>query len=102
MGVYVETPFNTGKARWLCMEHGAVITLKPDSLQMVPADNKVLLCVVRNGPFDAAAVVYNDQELRAFSDPRDGRSRTWLLMDRDALFGMLSKMNQTYLKSVGW
>jgi hypothetical protein len=79
MGYYIETAFNLAKDLQLIDNFGAVVTT-PD----LPEDKtKVLVCVVQNGPFDAAGVVFNEFELRAFTDPDDDRRRTWLLMDRD-------------------
>lgn len=38
-----------------------------------------LVCVVNNGPFEAAAYCYNQQEMDAFLYP-DGRMKTWLIV----------------------
>lgn len=36
-----------------------------------------MVCVVKNGPFDAAGYCYSEAEYEAFKRP-DGRPRTWL------------------------
>lgn len=39
-----------------------------------------LICVVDNGPFEAAAYCYSQNERDAFAYP-DGRPKTWLIVD---------------------
>lgn len=42
-----------------------------------------LICVVQNGPFDAAAYVQDERDLQDFSDTsQDDRPRTWLSWDQ--------------------
>lgn len=83
MGFYIETPLPIGKADYLIDALGAEKTGKPDTLAGVP-DGKGLVAVVSNGIFEAAAYVFDDRELEAFSDPSDLRPKTWLVMDKDA------------------
>lgn len=53
---YVQVPKNKAKAEQLRDLYGAVILEKrPSSLEEVPED-KVLICCVDNGPFEAAGV----------------------------------------------
>ncbi|KKM62350.1 hypothetical protein LCGC14_1522510 [marine sediment metagenome] len=82
MGYYIETPGHThGKAQQIIDVHGAeLLSRAPLSVDDVPAD-KAIICVVDNGPFEAAAFAYNDEELRDFTHP-DPRPKQWLLMDR--------------------
>lgn len=47
-----------------------------------------VVCVVENGPFDAAAFIYSPDELEGFKC-QDGRPRTWLAMDK----GMAAQMS---------
>lgn len=52
-------------------------------LDEVP-EEKVLVCVVDNGPFEAAAVIQDERDWRGFfEDPTDPRSRRILLIDKD-------------------
>lgn len=81
MGYYIETPENQSKAKQLCELHSAETSPVPGSLAEI-AEDKALICVISNGRFDAAALVYSDRELRDFQEPGDNRPRTWLLMDK--------------------
>lgn len=81
MGYYIQTKGHHKKAEAICDQNEeAFIIPQPTSFGKVPA-NMGLVCVVNNGPFEAAAYCYNEQEFDAFKEP-DGRSKVWLLMDR--------------------
>lgn len=83
MGYYIELPSNINKAGQLIRDHNAIVRSgRPVTITDL-ADGKVLVCVVQNGMFDAAGIVFSDDELEAFSQPTDPRPRTWLAMDRD-------------------
>lgn len=38
-----------------------------------------LVCVVDNGPFEAAAYAFSEDEFNAFNDPDDNRNKEWLV-----------------------
>jgi len=84
MGYYIETEFPRDKAgQLLALYH-------PDDCQQVdrpvwpPPKDKLLICVVQNGMFDAAAICFDREEFDHFQPtPRDQRPRTWLLMDKE-------------------
>lgn len=81
MGFYIEVPSATNKAGQLMKLYGAVnIGLPPKKLADIPKD-KVLVCVVSNGLFDAAGICFSESELEEFKETRTGRPRTWLTMD---------------------
>lgn len=85
VGFYIEVPESTNKASQLIRLHGAENAgLPPRRLADVPK-GKTLVCVVRNGLFDAAGIVYSEAELEAFKETRPGRPRTWLLMETEKL-----------------
>jgi hypothetical protein len=85
MGFYLEVPENHNKAEQL-IQHTAYRTNPPSNVSEIPS-TEVLICVVDNGLFEAAGIVYSQQELEEFSRP-DGRPRVWLLMSRDVVFEM--------------
>jgi hypothetical protein len=74
-----------GKAdRIITDGHADILIGPPKDLSEIPAD-KVLVCVVENGLFEAAGVTYNERELRAFTDPSDDRPKTWLIVPKEVL-----------------
>ena len=82
MGYYIEAPSNKGKAEWLCSTHeGTLLQHAPSSLRELP-EGKGLVCVVDNGPFEAAGFIFSDSELRVFSSPSNYRPKKWVVMDK--------------------
>lgn len=80
MGYYVQTPGELhGKAEAIANEHDGIIV---DQQQAVAAfgEGMGVICVVNNGPFEAAAFAYSRAELEAFCEP-DPRQKTWVVMD---------------------
>lgn len=76
MGYYIETPAGpTNKAVQLEMLYGAQ-PARPE----LPPEGQTLICVVSNGLFDAAGIVYDQRELDDFSDPDDRRPKVWLTL----------------------
>lgn len=67
-----------GKVDALIADEGAIeLPFAPDQF---PTDRAVI-CVVSNGPFEAAAFAYDKNEMDAFNDPSDYRPKRWLVMD---------------------
>ena len=56
----------------------------PVSFDAVP-ENKALICVVHNGPFDAAAWIYNEIEFNDFTDNRHSIPKTWMVAPKDLI-----------------
>ncbi len=69
------------KAQQIVDLHGGEIVERPIALIDLP-DNKALVCVVDNGPFEAAGFAFSENEFAAFCYP-DGRPREWVLIDWD-------------------
>ena len=80
MGYYIEVPENKGKAQQIVELYGGRIVLSPPLFEDIAPD-EAIICVVDNGPFEAAAFCYNQDELYAFTH-MDGRRRVWVVMDR--------------------
>lgn len=97
MGLYIETPVTTGKARWLIDNKGAtpVKVALGDSPPM-PGEGTVLVCVVENGPFDAAAVAVEDSDRDRFATTQNGRDmrpRTWVTLPLATVREMVGELN---------
>ena len=86
MGYYIETKQPLRKADQLLSIVGVkevpAIAASPDR-----SGQTVSVCVVQNGPFDAAAVCYNDSEYKCFLQP-DGRPKRWLVFPREIVLAM--------------
>ena len=69
MGYYIQTPENLFKADQLEILHGAKrFTFGQsmvESFNNLPED-KALICVVNNGPFEAAGLCFSEDEFKAF------------------------------------
>lgn len=74
MGCYIN-PRDMSKEEWL--ELFGVRTAAPAPL----SETHVPVCLVNNGPFTAAAVGFNDDEVKAFLYP-DGRPKIWYTVPR--------------------
>jgi len=88
VGQYIECWPRHGKAALILNEFGGEqisvetareLISEPELLQ---AMNQAIVCVVDNGPFEAAAYCPNLQEFETFADTvRDPRPRQFLLLD---------------------
>jgi len=86
MGYYLKSTGSRlmglhGKAEDLIKDCGAVRIPRPDSFDKVNL-GAALICVVNNGPFEAAALVYSEEEFGSFTLPDDHRPKVWLKMDK--------------------
>ncbi len=80
MGYYIEVPEDSGKAQQIVELYGGRIVPRPPSFEDITPD-EAIICVVDNGPFEAAAFAYSQEELNAFSF-YDERPRVWVIMSR--------------------
>jgi len=83
MRYYIQTPGNHhNKARIIAEQHGGTLLAKaPRTYADIPAD-KALVCVVDNGPFEAAAVAVDEGEFKVFTDPLEERPRQYVVIDK--------------------
>lgn len=84
MGYYIEVPRNKGKAQQLVDLYGAQILDKKPEFNEVALD-KAIICVLDNGPWEAAGYAYSERELAEFVAPdrfSAQRPRIWLIMDK--------------------
>jgi hypothetical protein len=78
MGYYINTGASKNKADYLIhKESGIELMYTPKSLLDIPPD-RGLVCVVDNKTFEAAAFVYDEDELKAFTLPGDYREKWWI------------------------
>lgn len=84
MGYYIEVPKNKGKAQQIVeLFDGRILSSIPNFEDAKP--DEAIICVVDNGPFEAAGFAYDKAELEAFNRPDSygyQRPRTWLIMNR--------------------
>lgn len=81
MGYYIEVPDNKGKAQQIIKLYGGRIVDRVPSFEDIAPDEGII-CVVDNGPFEAAGFCYNQNELCDFAR-RDGRPKVWVIMNRN-------------------
>jgi len=68
------------KEAWLDL-HGKP-TCEESVLYHKPFDGGlVAVCLVNNGPFTAAAILFDEREKRDFSGPHDARPKQWYFVD---------------------
>ncbi len=77
MGLYVEPKGD--KLKWL-YENGTLTTQRG----IVP-DDSMMVCCVDNGFFFAAAVAYDEKELKVFANPDDTRRKFWFYVKKELL-----------------
>jgi len=82
MGYYIQTDGAKGKASDICRDHDAAV-VSAAAAAVALHQGLGVVCVVDNGPFEAAAFIFNDAEFDAFNEDMDPRPKTWLTMDRD-------------------
>lgn len=82
MGWYIETNTAKNKAGWIVNNmHGKVQT-NPHYTD----GDYFTVCVVDNGPFEAAGVCFSELEFQAFSDIDDLRPKVYLTVPREEVY----------------
>ena len=84
MGTYIN-PQDMTKEEWLIL-HGTEIIIPSDKYI---TEDTVVVCLVNNGPFTAAAVAYDLNELNYFKEPGDTRPKHWYTVSVSDLDGVV-------------
>lgn len=95
MGYYIEVERPTQKAKQLVEQYNAELVLSPEAFDFSGSD--ALICVVENGPFDAAAIAYDEAERNDFlPTARDQRPRTWLKMPKTKAMQLCPQVGRVF------
>lgn len=99
MGAYINPPTMSNE-EWL-EKNGTKVSAPTPSEPMliiwglVP-EGTLLVCLISNGPFKAAGIAFNKDELEEFMY-NDGRHRVWYQVDIDKLHTVSSEL-ASYMK----
>lgn len=94
MGYYIETAVPKGKTEIICKELGGIEISQDEAEFFIKEDMGAIVCVVDNGPFEAAAYCYNLDEFRVFTDKRDDRPKRWVLVEDVNKVKTLTRFNK--------
>lgn len=95
MGYYIQTAEPKGKADTICKElSGIKITQDEAEFFLKEQMGGAIICVVDNGPFEAAAYCYNLDTFRQFSWADDDRPKTWILVEDEQRVKELTQFNK--------
>lgn len=80
MGRYIQTGAAVkNKAAIICEQfNGELVSVEQAGQLMGDLESVAVVCVVDNGPFEAAAYCYSLDEFQAFSRPEDSRPKKWI------------------------
>jgi hypothetical protein len=84
MGFYIKCEGSKNKANQIVSAFDARIVSKEMAEAFVESE-KAVICIVDNGPFEAAAFCYDMSVFEAFSRKDDTRPKVWLVVDNKAL-----------------
>lgn len=85
MGYYIECPQNTQKAEQILQKYKEVHEVKEPYFDY--SCETFMVCVVENGPFDAAAIAYSPEILEVYKQ-NDGRPKRWLVAPRKLIVAL--------------
>lgn len=94
MGYYIETAMPKGKTEIICKELDGIEISQDEAEFFIKEDMGAIVCVVDNGPFEAAAYCYNLNEFRVFTDKSDDRPRRWVLIEDVNKVKTLTRFNK--------
>lgn len=106
MGYYIEVPEHKGKAEQIIRLYGARrVSYKEASVYMStpPPHTEAVICIIDNGPFEAAGFCYDLKEFREFTeDILDPRPRSYLMMDRELAEKLTGYSSRNERRSPSW
>ena len=79
MGIYIN-PVSGTKLEWLRAN-----AVQVPSISAFTDRDRLALCHIDNGLFDALAVLFDEGEVAAFTEPSDTRPRTYWFAPRSAV-----------------
>jgi hypothetical protein len=79
MSYYIETQNPQNKFRQILE---SIPQAQKEQAPFYPTEDRVGVCVVQNGPFDAAAIAYSKAEANYFNQ-EDGRHKDWLSIPKE-------------------
>jgi hypothetical protein len=94
MGFYIQGP-NKGKAQFIVSEYDGKYPSPSQILFNDKPDGTEWVCVVDNGPFEAAAWLFSEHEFQEFALPEVGdmRPRQFLLVPKKHIDEIFSHRN---------
>lgn len=93
MGYYIQTAEPKGKVESICGDLGGIEITQDEAEFFVKEQMGAVICVVDNGPFEAAAYCYNLDEFRAFTDKSDDRPKRWVMVEDVSKVKTLTRFN---------
>lgn len=83
MGYYIQTSGNKGKAEYIAADHDGKLVSEEEAEVAMTDPTKGVVCVVDNGPFEAALFCYDQDEFDQTLNPDDPRPRQYVIIDRE-------------------
>jgi hypothetical protein len=83
MGYYIN-PNNTTKENWL-KNHGVPLTSEGVRASLFEGSDYLTVCLVDNGLFTAAAILYCKEELESFTNREDFRPKRFFKVKKEDL-----------------
>lgn len=85
MGHYIQGPAK-GKVPFICSNYGARVISISEAFDVILDGKEACICVVDNGPFEAAGLLYDTKEFSAFMNPTDSRPKQFLAMNKQKAY----------------
>ena len=83
MGYYIDKGMPAlGKAEALVAKYGAIVLRSAVEAAEWQKNGFGIVCVINNGPFEAAGYAFSSEELEEFSNRMDLRHKEYLAMDK--------------------